>query len=92
MTVCLAVSANAGLVFHTAFLGGMNTRLNVDPEKDVIFIYDGAPAHNNPPVPAANTELKKLPPYSPFLDIVEQAIGTLKAAIRQIFQDPKFNI
>jgi hypothetical protein len=24
MTVCLAVSANGGLVFHTAFLGGMN--------------------------------------------------------------------
>ena len=84
MTVCLAVSANGGLVFHMAFLGGMNrerfgdfltqTRLNLDPDEEVIFKYDGAPAHNNPPVPAPNTELRKLPPYSPFLNIVEQAI------------------
>ena len=67
MTVCLAVSANGGLVFHTAFLGGMNrkrfpdfltqTRLNLDPDEELIFIYDGAPAHDNPPVPAVNTEL-----------------------------------
>jgi len=28
------------------------------------------------------TELKMLPPYSPFLNIVEQAISCLKAAIK----------
>ena len=39
----------------------------------MIFIYDGAPAHNNPAIPGPNSELKKLPPYSPFLNIVEQA-------------------
>jgi hypothetical protein len=62
MTVCLAVSASGGLVFHTDFLGGMKrerfadfltqTRLQLDPDEDVIFIYDSAQAHNNPPVPA----------------------------------------
>ena len=55
-TVALAVSATNGLVFHSAMFGGMNrqrfsellaqTRENLDPEEDVIFIYDGAPAHN----------------------------------------------
>ena len=45
-------------------------------------IYDGAPAHHNPGNPQLNTELKKLPPYSPFLNIVEQAISSLKAAIK----------
>ena len=101
ITVCLAVSANSGLLFHTAFLGGMNrerfadfltqTRLNVDPEEDVTFIYDGAPAHNDPPIPAANTELKKLPPYmySPFLNIVEQAISAIKAAIKADISRPE---
>ena len=58
------------------------TRLDLDPDEHVIFFYDGAPAHNNPAIPGPNTELKKLPPYSPFLNIVEQAISSLKAAIK----------
>jgi len=40
----------------------------------VILVYDGAIAHNNAGMPGPNTELKKLPPYIPFLNIVEQAI------------------
>ena len=83
-------SPTNGLVFHSAFLGGMNgqfneflsqTRLTLDPNKHVIFIYDNAPAHNNPAIPGPNSELKKLPPYRKFLNIVEQAISALKAAI-----------
>ena len=65
------------------------TRLNLDADEEVIFIYDGAPAHNNPPVPAPNTELRKLPPYSPFLNIVEQAISPLKAAIKADISRPE---
>ena len=57
------------------------TRLNFDPDEHVIFIYDGAPAHRNPAIPGLNSELRKLPPYSPFLEIVEQAVSALKAAI-----------
>ena len=57
------------------------TRLNLDPNKHVIFIYDNAPAHNNPAIPGPNSELKKLTPYRQFLSIVEQAISALKAAI-----------
>ena len=68
------------------------TRLNVDPEEDVIFIYDVAPAHNNPSIPAANTELKKLPPYSPFVNIVEQAISALKAAIKADISRPEIQL
>ena len=85
----MAISPTNGLVFHSAVIGGMNarrfddflaqTRLNLDPDEHVIFIYDGAPAHNNPAIPGPNT---KLPPYSPFLNIVEQAISSLKAAIK----------
>ena len=87
-----------GLVFHSTFLGGMTgqrfsdfltqARLNLDPNEHVIFIYDGAPAHNNPAIPGPNSELKKLPPYSPFLSIVEQAISALKAAIKRDISRP----
>ena len=92
MTVALAVSPVNGLVFHFAYIGRMNaprfndffaqTRQNLDPHEEVIFIYDGAPAHRNPAIPAVNTELEMLPAYSPFLNIAEQAISSLKAAIK----------
>ena len=62
MTVALAVSPVNGLVFHSAYIGGMNacrfndflaqTRQNLDPDEEVIFICDGAPAHRNPAIPA----------------------------------------
>ena len=58
---------------------------------NVIFIYDGAPAHNNPAIPGPNSELKKLPPYSPFLNIVEQAISALKADISCPEQQEQMN-
>ena len=80
MTVALAVSSVNGLVFHSVYIGGMNaprfndflaqTRQNLEPDEEVIFI------------PAANTELEMLLAYSPFLNIVEQAISSLKAAIK----------
>ena len=98
MTVCLAISPINGLVFHSAYLGGMKAvrfsdflvqaRPNLEPDETVIFIYDGARAHNNPGDPGANTELEKLPAYSPFLNIVEQAISALKAAIKTDISRP----
>ena len=67
--------SNCCLVFHSMIIVGMNAqkfadflaqiRLNLDPDEQVVFIYD-APAHHNPGNPGPNTELKKLPPYSPF--------------------------
>ena len=57
----------------------------------MIFIYDGAPAYNNPVIPGPNSELKKLPPYSPFLNIVEQAISALKADIGRPEQQEQMN-
>ena len=63
-------------------------RLNLDPNEHVILIYDGATAHNNPAIPSS--ELKKVPPYSPFLNIVEQAISAfLKAAIKADISHPE---
>ena len=92
MTVALAVSPVNGLMFHSAYIGGMNaprlndfaalTRQNLYPEEKVIFIYDGARAHQYPAIPVANTELEMLPVYSAFLNIVEQAISSLKTTIK----------
>ena len=43
----------------------------------------------NQAIPAPNTELKMLPPYRPFLNIVEQAISCLKAAIKADISCPE---
>ena len=56
-------------------------RLNLDPDENIIFIYDGAPAHRSPADPGQNIELKKLSPHNPFLNIAEQSISALKAVI-----------
>ena len=92
VTVALAVSPVNGLVLHSAYVGGMNarrfndflvqTRQNLDPDEEVIFIYDGAPAHRNLAIPATNTELEMPPAYSPFLNTVEHGISSLKAAMK----------
>ena len=65
MTLALEISRVNGLVFYSTYIGGMNTshfnaflaqtRQNLDPDEEVIFIYDGVPAHRNPAIPAANT-------------------------------------
>ena len=91
LTVTMATSPINELAFSSPFVCGMNAarldnllakaRTNLDPEMSVIFVHDEASAHRNPTAPAPNTELKMLPPYSPFLNIAEQAINCLKAAI-----------
>ena len=103
VTVALAISPTSGrLVFHSAILGGINgrrfddfltqTRLHLDPNEQVIFIYDSAPAHRNPAISGPNSELRKLPPYSPFLNIVEQAVSALKAAIKADISRPEIQV
>ena len=99
VTVALAISPINGLVSHSAIIGGMNAerfseflaqaRLNLDPNELVVFIYDGAPALRRPNQLGPNAELKILPPYSPFLNIVEQAISALKAAIKADISRPE---
>ena len=101
MTVALAVTVSPvnSLVFHSAYIGGMNaprcndflaqTRQNLDPDEEVILFYDGAPANRNPAIPAANTELEMLLAYSPFLNRVELATGSLKAVIKRGVSTPE---
>ena len=46
------------------------------------FIYDDARAHRGTKSPAEEISQRMLPPYSPFRNIVENAISALKAAIK----------
>ena len=98
VTITMAVSPTAGLVHYTAQVGGMNRQLfndflgqarrQLNLHELVYLINDGVPAHRNAVNPAANTKLKMLPAYSPFLNVVEQAISALKAAIKADILSP----
>ena len=55
------------------------------PENETTIIFDGAPPHRPAQTPAEHIELRILPPYSLFLNIVENAISALKAAIKGYF-------
>lgn len=95
VTIVIAVSPRPGLVHHSAQIRGMTTQrfqdfpvqshLRLLPNDQVFFIYDNAPARRNANNPVANSELKPFPTHSPFLNIVEQAISFLKAAIKTYF-------
>ena len=52
----------------TQFLTGTSTHL--DENETHYLIFDGAPAHRRPEQPRDNANLRILPPYSPFLNIV----------------------
>ena len=80
---------NSIFIYSYASFGIQKRKIYFPEEQSVIFVYDGAPAHRNPTVPAPNTELKMLPPYSPFLNIVEQTTSCLKAAIKADISRPE---
>ena len=52
------------------------------PENETTIIFDGAPPRRPAQTPAEPIELRILPPYSPFLNRVENAISALKVAIK----------
>lgn len=95
LTMTFAVSNMHGTVHHQLRLGGMTCESFKDFLQELCnalpavfyrrtFLFDNAPAHrragevNLPP----NTQVMWLPPYSPFLNIVENAISQWKSALK----------
>ena len=97
VTICLAVRRQMALS-TTARIGGMNRQLfndflgevgrRVNPDNQTFLVFDNAPANRNADCARGRIEIKMLPPYSPFLNIVEQAISALKAAIKADISRP----
>ena len=96
LTMCLAVSPETGLVSYDLMDHGMNREsfsqflqttaagLHPHPDRGIVFIFDNAPAHRQ----AAQVQLPAgfsvmyLPPYSPFLNICENAFSIWKWDIK----------
>ena len=101
ISIILAVSSTFGLVHHSMHIGGTNRdRFQVFLDEcaqnvagnETVFIYDGAPAHRGAVSHAEEISLRMLPPYSPFLNIVENAISALKAAIENDISRPEIQL
>ena len=80
LTICLAESQVFGLAHYTVPMGWMiresctefvtGTAIHLDENETHYLIFDGAPAHRRPERPRDNANLRILPPYSPFLNIL----------------------
>ena len=92
MTVCLTISPINGLVFHSAYLGGMNAVRY----SDFLVHWEGltwTPMKQSYSYMTARERTiiqgTQVPTYSLFLNIVEQAISALKAAFKTDISRPE---
>ena len=96
LTVCLAASPNWGLLHWKFIRGGMTkdlfsdflSELSVLVPEEFVLIFDNARAHFDPPNMLDNQSIMHLPPYSPFLNMVERVISCLKAHLKRSLSEP----
>lgn len=98
--VTFATSNEIGLVHHTINMDtttrasfenflqqtAQACRHMLPVDEPIFFIYDNARPHVRAQLPAGNEniELKRLPPYSPFLNPVEMAHSAFKAGVKRL--------
>ena len=95
-TLCLAISNTRGLIFHTLQDRGMTAEKFIEfleavsarSSPDSALLFDNAAAHRRAltergPRLQPQQIVKAIPPYSPMLNIVENAISTFKAALKR---------
>lgn len=104
VTVCMAISAEFGLLEADVFRGGQTRQCfgefvnrlaqrchDADPNSSWLIVMDGPNFHRGVTLPQElqhQIRIQFLPPYSPFLNPSELANSALKAVIRQKLADP----
>lgn len=102
-TVIFAVGHTRGLLFHEIFEGGMTRErfhsilgtISQDNEGPLAFICDNASSHSGAnlrqdeggPNLRPKHQCVYLPPYSPFLNIVENAISAFKWSLKNSLEE-----
>ena len=96
LNLVMAISPGTGVVYHELARGTMTSlkfqhfldNLEVIlEEQNAILIMDNAPVHNNAAIGGLN-EVKKLPPYSPMLNPIENPFSVLKFAVKAKLNEP----
>lgn len=97
LTVCIAVSATDGLLHWKFVDGGMTkdlfqeflSELSALHPDAMTVVLDNARCHINLPAMEENHELHHLSPYSPFLNMAEQAISVIKSSLKTRIGSPE---
>lgn len=105
VTVCMAISADFGLVSYTVQRGGQTGArfqdflsqlaercFELDQESEWLILMDGPNFHRAARVPDQlqhRVSIRILPPYSPFLNAAELANSALKSAIKMQLAEPE---
>ena len=102
LTIVFAISNRRGLLRHELFEGGMKGDVFIqfleaisaaNPQQRMTMIFDNAPAHRRalgaqgPQFDDRPHDVRNLPPYSPFLNLVEQAISAFKAELKKTLEE-----
>ena len=96
ITLIAAISDGAGLVYYEHYNGGVTKAIfqesifNLDIILDTynpVIIMDNAPSHNNVALSFPARQFRYLPPYSPFLNPIENCFSTIKACLKRLLND-----
>lgn len=107
-TVVFAISSRRGLVHHNIFEGGMTIarfhtfiqETSATSDEPLTYIYDNATCHGHaqrqpddggPQIPLHHRR-RPLPPYSPFLNVVEMAFSAFKASLKRHLEDVRYQL
>ena len=82
------------------FVNYLQQLSNENANRNIVYIFDNAPSHRQAhndvdhggPVLLAGQEVHALPPYSPFLNPVEQAISAFKAMLKRQLEEVRHEL
>jgi len=93
----MAIAPNASLLYHEIcvesvngerfhiFLDNLSTVIG--EEFRAIVLMDNAPIHRNPGFNVEQHEIRKLPPYNPMLNSIENAFSCVKAHVKRAMNE-----
>ena len=97
ITVIVAISDSVGVLYYEIKEGGVNKDKFSDfmmslsavlGEEEAVVILDNAPCHRGVQNRFPDLSIKFLPPYSPFLNPIEECFSVFKAYLKHRLNDP----
>lgn len=97
LNLIMAIAPNVGLLYHEICVGSVNGErfqifldnlsTVIGEEFRAVVLMDNAPIHRNPGFNVEQHEIRKLPPYSPMLNSIENAFSCVKAHVKRAMNE-----
>ena len=88
----VAISPDVGVMYYELSRNTMNGEKmdnfsdnleTIPDDEEAYIVMDNAPIHHHATMEHVHRTVKKLPPYLPFLNLLENSFSTLKFAVRR---------